>query len=57
MQLYETYILSYFKMNWMQKQHKLHGFKSFIARGGLLHKIEKCKWGGGGATYMKYFHS
>lgn len=30
--------------------------KSFIASGGL-DKIEKCKLGGGGGSYMKYFHS
>lgn len=56
MQLYETYILSYFKMNRVQKQHKLYSLKSFIASGGL-DKIEKCKLGGGGGSYMKYFHS
>lgn len=50
MQLYETYILSYFKMNRVQKQHKLYSLKSFIASGGL-DKIEKCKLGGGGLLH------
>lgn len=50
MQLYETYILSYFKMKRVQKQHKLYSLKSFIASGGL-DKIEKCKLGGGPLTW------
>lgn len=30
MQLYETYILSYFKMNRVQKQHKLYSLKVLL---------------------------